>query len=117
MPLISDNQSPEVLQPSEKPLDFPAAVISPQLSAILSFWLGAVAAMRCNHLNAVLFQKIIIEFVTVISFVANEFFRFFGNEKAGQCCFREFYFMNLNTCKIGGDRKTGSVRNCHRPLA
>ena len=113
--LISDNQSPEVLQPSKKPLDFPAALIPPQLSAILSFWLRAVSAVRRDHLNAVLFQKIIVELVAVISFVANEFFRFFSNEKAGRCCFRQLYFMNRSTCKAGGDRKTGSVRNGHDP--
>ncbi len=77
MSVISDNQSPEVLKPSKKPLDFPAALIPPQLSAILSFLRRAVAAMWCNHLEALLFQKIIVEFVTVISFIANEFFRFF----------------------------------------
>ena len=81
MTLISDNQSPEVLQPSKKPLDFPAALILPQLPSVLSFLLRAVAAMRRDHLNAVLFQKIIVELVAVISFVANEFFRLSNNEQ------------------------------------
>ena len=115
MTLISDNQPSEVLQPSEKPFDFPAAFIPPQLPAILSFWLRAVAAMWCNQLNAVLFQKIIIEHVAVIRFVANEFFRLSGNEKAVQCRFRQLHLMRRSTCQAGGDRKTGSVRNCHDP--
>ncbi len=68
MPLMSDNQPSKILQPNEKPLDFPAALIPPQLSAILSFWLRAVAAMRRDHLNTLLFQEIIIELVAVISF-------------------------------------------------
>jgi hypothetical protein len=61
MTLISDNQPSEVLQPSKKPLNFPAAFIPPQLPSILSFWLRPVAAMWCDQLNIVLFQKIIIE--------------------------------------------------------
>ncbi len=79
MTLISDNQPSEVVQLGEKAFNLPAAVISPQLPSVLSFWLRAVAAMRRDHLNTLLFQKIIVEFVTVISFIANEFFRFFGN--------------------------------------
>jgi len=115
MTLISDNQPPEVLQPGEKPFDFPAAFIPPQLPSVLSFWLRPVAAMWRDQLNAVLFQKIIIELVTVIGFVANEFFRLSGNEKAVKCRFRQRHFMRRSTCKAGGDRKTGSVRNCHDP--
>ena len=64
MTLISDNQPPEVQQAGEKPFDFPAVFIPPQLPAILSFWFRPVAAMWCGQLNAMLFQKIIIELVT-----------------------------------------------------
>ncbi len=72
MPLISDNQPSKVLQPSEKPLDFPATLISPQFPSVLSFWLRAVAAVRRNHLNTLLFQKIIIKFVTVMNLSQKE---------------------------------------------
>jgi len=114
MTLISDNQPSKILQPSEKPFDFPAAFIPPLLPSVLSFWLRPVAAMWRDQLNAVLFQKIIIELVTVVCFVANEFFRLSGNEKAVKCRFRQLHFMRRSTCKAGGDRKTGSVRNCQR---
>ena len=117
MTLISDNQPSQVLQPSEKPFDFPAAFIPPLLPSVLSFWLRPVAAMWCDQLNAVLFQKIIIELVTVVCFVANEFFRLSGNEKAVKRRFRQLHFMRRSTCKAGGDMKTGSVRNCHDPAA
>jgi len=117
MTLISDNQPSEILKPGETPLDFPAAFISPQLSAILSFWLRPVAAMWRDQLNTLLFQKITIDLVTVVCFVANEFFRLSGNEKAVKGRFDQLHFMRRSTCKAGGDRKTGSVRNCHDPAA
>ncbi len=74
MTLISDNQSHEVVQPSEKAFNLPSALIPPELPSVLSFWLRAVAAVWRDHLNTVLFQEIIIELVAVISFIANEFF-------------------------------------------
>jgi hypothetical protein len=73
MTLISDCQSPEVLKPGKKPFGFPAAFMPPELSAVLSFWLRAVAAMRRNQLDAVLFQKIIIERIAVTGFAPTSF--------------------------------------------
>jgi hypothetical protein len=55
MTLIPDNQPSEVLKPSEKPFYFPTAFASPQFSSVLSFWLFSAAAVRGNHLNAMLF--------------------------------------------------------------
>jgi hypothetical protein len=115
MTLISDNQPSEILQPCEKAFNLPTAFISPQFSSVLSLWLFSAAPMRRNHLNAVLFQKSIIKFVAVIRFVADKFFRHSGDEKAVQHRFRQLHFMRRSTCKAGGDRKTGSVRNCHDP--
>jgi hypothetical protein len=59
MTLISHNQPSEILQPSEKPLDFPAAFtfIPPQLPSVLNCWLRAVAAVRRDHLNAIFFRS------------------------------------------------------------
>ncbi len=115
MTLMSDSQPSEVLQPGEKPFSLPSAFVPPQLPAVLSFWLRAVASVRRGHLNAVLFQKIIIGHVAVIRFAANEFFRLSGNEKAVQGRCRQLHFMRRSACKAGGGRKAGSVRNRHDP--
>ena len=72
MRLISDNQPSEILKPGEKPFDFPAAFVSPQFPSVLSFWLCSVAAVRGSQLNAMLFQKVFIGLIAVISLVADK---------------------------------------------
>lgn len=115
MTLISDNQPPEVLKPSEKPFNLPAAFIPPQLPSVLSFCFCSVAAVRRDHLNALVFQKFSIEIVAVIRFVADKFFRHSADEEAVKGGFRQLHLMRRSACEAYGDRKTGSVRNCHDP--
>jgi hypothetical protein len=66
MTLMSDNQPPEVLKPSEKSFNFPTAFIPPQLSSVLSCWLFPAAPVRREYLNTMLFQDILIEIIAVM---------------------------------------------------
>ena len=119
MTLMPDHQPPEVLKPSEKPFNFPAAFRPPQLSSVLSFWLLPVAAVRTDHLNTLLFQKIFqkisMEAVAVIRFIADKFFRQAADEETVKRSFYQLHLMRRSACKTDGDRKTGSVRNSHDP--
>jgi hypothetical protein len=110
MTLISDNQPSEILKPSEKPLNLPAALISPQHPEFLVF---SAATVRSNQLNVVFLQKFLVKGIAVIRFVANKFLRHFLEKKAVKRRFHQLHFMRRSTCKAGGDRKTGSVHNCH----
>lgn len=115
MTLISDNQPSEILKPGKEPFNLPAAFMPPKFPPVLSFWSCPVAAVRGNQLNTMLFQKVFIELIAVIRFVANKFLRHFLEEEAVKRGFGQFHLMLRSTRKAGGDRKTGSVRNGHDP--
>lgn len=117
MTFISDNQPSEILEPGKKPFDFPASFIPPQCSSVLSFWLFPTAPVRRDHLNAMLFQEIFVQLVTVVCFIADKFFWQSGEKTAVQCRFCQLYLMGRSTCKANGDRKTGSIRNGHDSAA
>src|SRR2546426_5024592 len=67
---VTSNQSAEVLKPSEQALDFPAAAIAPQRTAVLGLH-SAIAPLTGDQLDAVL-GKIRPERVAVVGFVADE---------------------------------------------
>lgn len=117
MSLMSDNQPPEILKPGEKPFDFPAAFMPPQLSSVLSFWLSPAAAVRGGHLHPMLFHKFRVKTVAVMRFVTDELAGLAADEKAVKRLFRELRLMRRSACKAGGGRKAGSVRNGHDPAA
>lgn len=50
--LESRDQTPKVLQPTDRPLDFPAAAVAPRFAAVLCGRLDAVAAMRRDQVDA-----------------------------------------------------------------
>ena len=56
--LPAHDQAAEISQPGEGALDFPPALVAPQLAAILQGGLHAIASMRANQLNAPLCQPL-----------------------------------------------------------
>src|SRR5206468_1602201 len=70
---MTGDQSAEVLKPSEQALDFPAAAIAPQRTAVLGLH-SAITSLTGDQLDAV-FGKIRPERVAVEGFVADESLR------------------------------------------
>jgi hypothetical protein len=74
---VSDDQTPEVLQPGEQSLDFPSSSVSFQPTSILSRVLS-VPTMWSDHLDAVE-PKFCIEAVGVVGVITNQVPRGVGN--------------------------------------
>lgn len=113
MIFVSYNQSPEILEPSKKSLNFPSATIWPQLSAVLGFCFFPVRFMWRNQLYTTIFHQFFIKRITVISLVANDFFRRIRSKTAIDRFFNKSHFMRGGAFNTSGDRKTRSVCNCH----
>jgi hypothetical protein len=74
---ISNDQSPEVLQPGKQPLDFPPSSVSLQPTSILSR-IPSVPAMWSNEFNAVE-PQFCVEAVGVVGVVTDQVLRGVGN--------------------------------------
>lgn len=106
------HQASEVLQPREKPLDFPAPLVTPEFSPVLAVRSCAIATVRCNQLDSV-FGKLIVQSVAVIPLVGNQSFRLLGHEAVFDRNGNEFLLMWRSTRNPQGDRKTMAVCHCH----
>src|ERR1700758_5607867 len=74
---VSDDQTPEVLQPGKQSLDFPSSPISFQPTSILGPVLS-VPTMWSNHLDAVE-AKFCVQVVGVVGVITNQVPRGVGN--------------------------------------
>jgi hypothetical protein len=112
MVFISNNQSPEILQPGKQTLNFPSTPIASELSAILGRGPFAHATVWRNHFNAPLFEKLLIKAVAIIGFITNKLIGRIAGKTTVDGCLDKLYFMGRSTFHVSGDRKTRSVCNC-----
>ncbi len=66
----SRDESSEVVHPGEEPFDLPSFLVAAELAPVLG--LAPVAAVRGDHLDAVLLFEPLVEFVGVVSFIADQ---------------------------------------------
>src|SRR5688500_7371891 len=52
VPLVASYDAAEVLEPGDRPFDFPAALIAPELATVLGGQLTPVLAVRTNQIDA-----------------------------------------------------------------
>ena len=112
MVFISNNQSPEILQPGKQTLNFPSTPIASELSAILGRTAFAAATVWRNHFNAPLFEKLLIKAVAIIGFIANKLIGRIAGKTTVDGCLDKLYFMGRSAFHVSGDRKTTSVCDC-----
>jgi len=113
MIFIADNQASEVLQPREKSLDSPAALVSAQGSAVLRSASTAVVSMRRHQFDAALVEQPLVQRVAVIRFIADESFGKVGRPRPIKSLLDKGYLVWRSAGHVDGDRKTRAVRNCH----
>ena len=113
MVFITNNQTAVILEPGKQPLHLPAFLITPQDTTILGGGLFPIAFMRSNQINVAFIGQLLVQFITVISFVANDFVREMFQKTGIQCLLNPRYFMRLSTGCVNGDRKTKSVCEAH----
>src|ERR1700686_1203154 len=107
------DQSAEVVEPREEPLDFPAAAVAAQFAAILSALAAAVVLVGRDEPDAVLLPQALIERITVVSAVADHSLWFGSRETLFDGGFDEFGFMRRSAGDAAGDRKTMAVCDRH----
>lgn len=112
MTFPTHDQASEVFQPCEKPLDFPAPLVTPEFSAVLALRSCATATVRCDQLDS-LFGEPIVQSTTVIPLVANQSLRLLGYEAVLDRNCNQFLLMRCSTRNPKGDRKTMAVCDCH----
>src|ERR1700692_1282746 len=83
--LPSGDKAAEGVHPGEEPLHFPTAAIATQLAPVLS--LAAPPTVGCNQFDVVLFGELLVEFVRVVGFVADEPGREFVEKASGKNLF------------------------------
>ena len=112
MILVANDHAPEVVQPGDQPLDFPATAVTTQRSAILRGGSDSVVPVRSDQFNA-LRRKGLVERVAVVGFVPDEPSGLFGNESSVKGVLGEFGLMRASAGHVSGERKTSAVCHCH----
>ncbi len=112
MTFPTHHQSSEVLQPGEEPLDFPAALVPPELAPVLAVRSCAITTVRCDQFDSLL-GKLIVQSITVISLVGNQSFRLLCHKAVLDRNRNELLLMWRSTRNPQGDRKTMAVCDCH----
>ena len=113
MILVANHKATEVLQPSKEPLNFPAAFVSPQRSAVLGRPFAAIGPMRSNHLHVTFGSQPPVQLVAVIGLVTHQTLRQFVQEASVQRSIDQGHFMWASAGRANGERKTFSVCKAH----
>jgi hypothetical protein len=102
--LPSVHESAEVVHPGEEPLHFPAPLVASQGPSVLCF--GAVAAIGCDHLDAVLVFQSSVESVGVVGLVADQSRWEFVEEAASKDFFDKLALCRRSALDRYGEWKT-----------
>ena len=107
------DQAAKVVEPSEEPLDFPAAAVAAQFAAILGTLPAAIVFVGRDEPDAIFLPKALVERIAVVSAVADHSFWFGSCETLLDGGFDEFGFMRRSAGDAAGDRKTMAVCDRH----
>jgi hypothetical protein len=112
MVFITNQNPPEVLQPTVQAFDFPTTLEATKRSAILRRGFHANTFVRRDHFNASN-SKTFIERIAIIGPVSNEPLRKLPNQTGLQGRFHQRHFMRRSAPHVDGDWKTSAVCHCH----
>jgi len=107
------DESAEVVEPSEEPLNLPAAAITAQFAAILSIPAGASALVGRDESNAMFSLQALVKRIAVVGPVSDHSFWFGSCEALLDGSFDELRFMRRSAGDAAGDRKTMAVCDRH----
>src|SRR5579859_4500006 len=112
MIFVANNETTEVKQPGEEPLDFPTPPKSSQRSPILCGHFP-VLFVRRNHFHSILVHHFPVKLVTVVCLVPNQSFGNIGDDPFLDGFLDECHFSRRSTFCPQGERKTMAVCNTH----
>jgi hypothetical protein len=97
-------QPPEVVHPGEESLHLPSFFVASQRPPVLRF--GSIAAVGCDHFNAIFFFQSAVESVGVVGLVADQPSGEFVEEAAGEDVFDKLAFRRRSAFDRYGEWKT-----------
>src|SRR5258706_7243971 len=106
------DQSAEVVEPSEEALNFPAAAVTAQFTAVLGAFPAAIVLVRRGP-DAVFLPETLVERIAVVGAVPDHALSFGSREKMLDGGFDELRFMRRSAGDAAGDRKTMAVCDRH----
>jgi len=117
MVLIANGKPSKIVQPSEQPLDFPAATVAAQRTTILR--LTPIAPVWRDHLDPKLHQQLLVQTVAVVGLVSDQPLGRILEKSTLKSVLDKSYLAPRSTLDTYGDRKTRAVCDCHDlgPLA
>jgi|SRR5215467_2583628 len=107
------DESAEVVEPGEEPLDSPAAAVTAQFAAILSVLAATDVLVGRDESNAVFLPQALVERIAVIGAVTDHSFRLGSREALLDGSFDKLRFMRRSAGDAAGDRKTMAVCDRH----
>src|SRR3990172_939938 len=102
------DKAAEVMKPSEKAFDLPAAAVAAQFSTVLGSLSTAVRFVGSDQADPMVTTQALVERVAVVGRVADQVSRFGSGESVD-----EFGFMRRSAGDATGDRKTMAVCDRH----
>lgn len=113
MIFVTNNQTPEVLQPCEQAFDFPSPFVAAKASAVLGGRLEAITSVGSDQFHPTLLLESAVQRIAVVGLVADDSRGQFIQEAGIQRCFDQAYFVRASAACVNGDRKTFSVCKAH----
>ena|SRR3972149_1552183 len=107
------DKAAEVMKPSEKAFDLPAAAVAAQFSTVLGSLSTAVRFVGSDQADPMVTTQALVERVAVVGRVADQVSRFGSGESVVERGFDEFGFMRRSAGDATGDRKTMAVCDRH----
>jgi hypothetical protein len=112
MIFVANNDSSVILYPGKESFDFPTSFVTTKFATVLRFRLFPIPPVRRDQLNSKLSQ-FRVQWIGIISFIADQFFRHFGNQSVFDGRADEPDFMRRSTRCVNGERKTSAICHCH----
>ena len=102
-----------VMEPSKQALDFPATTVAAQAATVLVCGRDAHRFVRRDKLHSVTFLDALVQWIAVVSAVADHSLGRIGEELVIERGFDEFCFMRRSAGHVHGERKTMAVCDRH----
>src|SRR6266446_1171621 len=109
----ANDSTTKVMKPGEQALDFPAPPVTTQNAAVLRGSCDAHKFVGRDELHAVTMIDALVQWIAVVSAVADHSFGSLGKKSLVERGFDEFCFMRRSAGHVHGERKTMAVCDCH----
>src|ERR1700674_1328898 len=109
----ANDDTTKIMKPRKQTLDFPAAPVAAQYAAVLRGGFASSGLVWSNQLHTEALADLHVQWVTVISAVADHALGSFGKEALFERGSDELCFMRRSAGHVHGERKTMAVADRH----